>query len=266
MPSPKTLLLASVIALLPVISHAADKAPAAPETAAAAISTLSEAQKTEVENIVRELLTKKEPEIVVRAAQAVRQQVETANEAKSAEALKNNLDKIVKDPTSPTAGNLKGDVTIVEFFDYSCGYCKMAQPTVLKLLGEDKNVKFIYKELPILGDGSVAASKAALASVAQGKYHQLHDALMSNKGQLTDESVLAIAKSVGINTDKLKKDMTDPKIENTIKANHDLAQMLGFQGTPTFIIGDKLFPGAMPYEKLTAAVAQVREEAKASKK
>ena len=258
MPSYKSLLLASLVALMPTISHAAEPA--------AAIASLTPAQKTEIENIVRELLMKKEPEIVVKAAQAVREQAETASEAKAAEALKNHVDKITKDPTSPVAGNPKGDVTIVEFFDYSCGYCKMAQPTVAKLLGQDKNVKFVYKELPILGEGSVIASKAALASVGQGKYQAFHDALMTNKGQFTEESVLEIAKTVGLNTEKLKKDMADPKVDAILKANHDLAQMLGFQGTPTFVIGDKLLPGAMPYEKLTATIAEVREAAKAAKK
>ena len=245
-----SLLLAGLISLLPSLGFAADAAPA-----------LTEAQKAEVENVVRTLLTKKEPEIVIKAAQVVREQVETENEAKSKEVLDKSMDKVVNDPTSPVAGNPKGDVTIVEFFDYSCGYCKMAQETVAKLLGDDKNVKVIYKELPILGEGSVIASKAALASVAQGKYQKFHDTLMTNKGQFNETLVMKLAKDAGLDTDKLKKDMVDPKIEAIIKNNMDLAHSLGFQGTPTFIIAGKLYPGARPYDNMKSAIAEARANA-----
>ena len=153
----QTLLAASFLALLPASGFAASAAPA-----------LTDAQKAEVEAVVRDLLTKKEPELVIKAAQTVSDRMEQETQAKSNEALSKHMDKIVNDPTSPNGGNLKGDVTVVEFFDYSCGYCKMGHETVTKLLSEDKNVRFVYKELPILGVGSKAASKAALGSVSQG--------------------------------------------------------------------------------------------------
>lgn len=247
----KVLLLACTISLLPSLSFAAD-----------ALASLTDAQKKEVEAVVRDLLTKKEPEIIMKAAQVIQDKAEADNAVKGQEAVSKNLAKIYNDPNSPVGGNPKGDVTVVEFFDYSCGYCKMAQENVAKVLADDKNVRFVYKELPILGPGSLIASQAALASVSQGKYIKFHEALMTAKDMMSEDNIMLIAKSVGLDTDKLKKDMANDKIEAMIKDNVSLAKDIGAHGTPTFVIGNKVYGGAIPADQIKAAIAEARKTAK----
>lgn len=251
MPSFKALLLACTVSLLPLLStpvHAAD--------------AFTPAQKKEIEEIVRELITKKEPEMVIHAAQTVQERMEKESVIKGQEGVDKNLDKILNDPSSPVSGNPKGDVTIVEFFDYSCGYCKMAQGSVEKILDSDKNLRFVYKELPILGPNSLLASQYAVASIEQGKYPAFHRALMEAKQHLTESAIIDIAKEVGLDTDKLKKDIGSEKVQKILKTNIALAKEIGAQGTPTFIIGGKLFPGALSYEQIQEAVEKVRADKK----
>lgn len=246
----KCAVLALLAGLIPFAASAAD-APAA----------LTDAQKAAVEEVVRDLLTKKEPEILMQAFRTMQVKEEKAQFEKSSEAIKKSANDLFNNPDSPVGGNPKGDVTIVEFFDYSCGYCKMAQASVEKFIGEDKNVRLIYKEYPILGQASVDASKAALASVAQGKYVAFHNALMKAKDKLSMETILKLAKETGLDADKLKKDMEAEKIGKIIEANHEMAASMGVRGTPGFIIGNKLYPGALNEEGLKKIVAEVRADA-----
>jgi len=248
MSSFKTVLIALMIGLMPTMAFAG--------------SALTDAQKTEVEAVVRELLTKKEPEIIIKAAEAAQGKMEKAASEKGQENITKYQQQLNNDPASPVAGNPKGDVTVVEFFDYSCGYCKMAQAHVEKLLGEDKNVRFVFKEFAILGPASVTASQAALASAAQGKYLDFHNALMKSKAHLDEGIIFEIASEVGLNVDKLKKDMKDDKIAKEMKDTHDLADALSIHGTPSFIIGGKLYPGALPYEQLKIAIDEARKAKK----
>ncbi|MDD3181453.1 MAG: DsbA family protein [Alphaproteobacteria bacterium] len=247
----KMFLLSCALFLFPIVSSQAN-----------GTSALTSAQKKEVEDIVRELITKKEPEMIIHAAQTVQERMEKETSAKGQKSVEKNLDKIVNDPSSPVGGNPKGDITIVEFFDYSCGYCKMAQQTVEKLLDEDKNIRFVYKELPILGTNSLVASKAGIASMSQNKYVKFHQALMTSKSPLNESSIMEIAKEVGMDTDKLKKDMESEKTGNLIKANLTMAKEIGAQGTPTFIVGGKLFPGAVSLEQMKQAIESARQTKK----
>lgn len=247
----KVLLLSCALCVLPLISQPA-----------IAASALTDAQRTEVENIIRELITKKEPELIIRAAQTVQERMEKDSAVKGQQGVDKNIDKIVNDPDSPVGGNPRGDVTVVEFFDYSCGYCKMAQENVEKLLDEDRNIRFVYKELPILGPNSLTASKAAIASIPQGKYVQLHEALMKSKAPMNESNVMDIAKDVGLNIDKLKKDMESEKTAKILKANTALAKEIGAQGTPTFIIGGKLFPGAVSLDQMKEVIETARNTKK----
>lgn len=247
------ILIVLTLALVPAYAlHAQTK-----ETAA-----LNEAQKAAVENVVRELLLKKEPELIVKAAQEMQARVEKQQASKSSENISTNRSKLYNDPTSVVGGNPKGDVTVVEFFDYQCGYCKMVQPTIEKLLEADKNVRVVYKELPILGPVSHFASKAALASVAQGKYIAFHNALMTKKERFSEDSILSIAQEVGLNVEKLKADMQDAKIEKTLKDNIALAGEIGANGTPAFVIGDRLYPGAMQADQMIELVSEQRKAKK----
>lgn len=238
-----------------------------------AADALTEGQKNEVEDVVRNLLTKKEPEIFIKAAQAIQDKQQAEVIQKSAKAVALNKGKIFNDPTSPVSGNPKGDIVVVEFYDYECGYCKMMQEPIRKLLAEDKNVTFIYKEFPVLGDNSVLAAKASLASFRQGltKFLKYHEALLSlkehlsGKGRSARDILLQTAKDAGLDVEKLKKDMDDEAVAKQIEANVTLGADIGARGTPSFVIGDQLYPGAMPYEGLKKAVDDARKDKKEKK-
>jgi protein-disulfide isomerase len=183
-----------------------------------------------------------------------------AEDAKAKEALSNRRGEIFDDPAAPVGGNPQGDVTIVEFFDYRCPYCKQVQPSLQALLDEDRKLRFIYKEMPVLGPPSVTAAHAALAARSQGKYEAFHTAMMATKGQITDDVVYGVAGSVGLDVDRLKRDMAAPEIDRAVKANLALADALDIHGTPGFIIGDHIIPGAIDLDALKDLVADVRKQ------
>lgn len=147
---------------------------------------------------------------------------------------------------------------MVEFFDYNCPYCKSAANDVKKLVNDDKNIRLVYREFPILGEGSVFAARAALASRNQGKYEELHSALMSLK-RAEEKSVLEAAGALGLDMEKLKADMKAPDVEKHIAVSMQLAQALGINGTPSFVIGDAFVPGAVPLSELQKLVADSRK-------
>jgi protein-disulfide isomerase len=143
-------------------------------------------------------------------------------------------------------------VTLVEFFDYNCGYCKRSMPDVKKLIESDPKLRVVFKEFPILGPGSVFATRASIAAMKQGKFRELHEALFEFPGRKDETSVLEIAKSVGIDADRMAKDMDDPEVSAIIDRNIKLAGELGIAGTPAFVIGTDLMPGAVGFEALAA--------------
>lgn len=249
-----TILGALVIGLLPLSAIAADAPKAAP--------TVSDAERTKIEGVVRDFLTQKEPEVVMKAVQEVQRRNEAENNKKIQKSVEENKDKLFNDPSSPFVGNAKGDVTIVEFFDYQCGHCKKVGEGISKLISEDKNVKVVYKDFPILGSGSLIGAKAALAAAKQGKYEKLHAALLNSKERISDEVVEKIAKEAGLDAVKLKKDMADPEIEKALQANLELGASIGVRGTPMFFIGSEVYPGAMTLEQMKEAVAEARKSTK----
>lgn len=217
-------------------------------------------QKAAMVQIVREVLTKN-PEILVEAMHALeaKQQADASQAAKAA--ITANRTAIYEDGVSYVAGNPKGDVTIVEFFDYRCGYCKQVQPSLLTLLKEDSRVRLVLKELPVLGPESVAASRAAVAALEQdkgAKYFAFHNAMMEHRGQFSEAEVMRMAGAAGLDVKKLKTDMAGPKVEQVLRANLALADTLGIQGTPGFVIGDELVPGAVSLDALRQMVKAAR--------
>lgn len=216
-------------------------------------------QRGEIGSIVREYLLNN-PEIIREALQELEKKETAEDSAKQKVAIKDNADQIFRSSLDLVAGNPNGKVTMVEFFDYNCGYCKRAMPDVMRMVEEDKDLKLVMKEFPILGPGSLVAAKAALASKKQGKYWDFHLALLGHEGQVAADSVMEIAKSVGLDVAKLKTDMESEEIDAILEANMSLAQKLGIQGTPAFIIDETLIPGAIGFEGLTASVKQVRDQ------
>lgn len=168
---------------------------------------------------------------------------------------------LFEDGFSYVGGNKNGDVTLVEFFDYNCGYCKKAFSVVERLKREDGNLRVIYKEFPILKESSYTAAKAAMASMKQGKYERFHAAMLLNSGNLTEERIFEIAREIGIDEKKLAKDMTSPILNRNIQINRSLAEALKITGTPGFVIGSEIIPGALPFEDLVELIEKVRQQA-----
>lgn len=194
------------------------------------------------------------PEVLVEALHLYEQRQQQAKLTAAAEEL-------LRDPAAPVLGNPEGDVTLVEFFDYRCGYCKRMTSTLAQLLEEDPQLRMVMKEYPILSAESVEAARAALAAVRQGKYEDFHFALMENRGDFSEDEVMAIATSVGLDEDQLRADMADPEIEAALRRNHALAGQIGVGGTPAFIVNGVLIPGATSIEQLRALIAEARAKA-----
>ena len=194
------------------------------------------------------------PQIIMQAV-AILEKRERERAASGANTVRLQLEQ---DPNSPNLGNPDGDVTVIEFFDYNCPYCRKAGQTVQELLASDANVRVIYREWPILGEDSVFASRAALAARAQGKYEEFHWALMNGEGRASEASILKLARHLDLDVEKLQADMTSPAVEAHIAQSSALARTLGFTGTPAFIVGDRTAPGMLSTDEITAMVAEAR--------
>lgn len=212
--------------------------------------------KTRIEKIVREYILKN-PSIIRDAIDLLQAQEAEKKLTLAAENLKKYSSEVYSDKDSPVAGNPKGDVTIVTFFDYNCGYCKTSLPALQTLIAKDSAVKIIYKEFPILGPDSFLAAQAALAANRQGKYDQVHQALLG-LDQVNEESIRSIAEQLAINYETLVKDMTDPQVQEELSRNRQLATALDIDGTPAYIIGDQIIPGAIDIEGLISKVSSQR--------
>jgi protein-disulfide isomerase len=191
-------------------------------------TTFTPAQQAQIQTIVHEYLLKN-PQLLMEMAQRLQQD-------KMQQAVSNNMQSLFFSPNSPVMGNPKADVTVVAFLDYQCPHCKHVAPFINKLLNTDSNVRVIYKELPIFGQISEFASRAALAAQMQNKYSVFHDALMQAKAPFTQDQVLDIAKSVGLDITKLKSDMNSDAVTQEIKTTMQLAGSLNLEGTPAFVI------------------------------
>jgi protein-disulfide isomerase len=197
--------------------------------------------------------------IVREAMQELERKQQMAEEAARSDSLKAMSNEIFRSADDLVGGNPKGTVTLVEFFDYNCGYCKRAFPDVMKMVESDKDLKLVMKEFPILGPGSVYAARAALASRKQGKYWEYHLALMAHEGRIDEQVADQVAESTGLDVKKLKADMEADEVNQVITRNMQLADSLKIQGTPAFIIDETIIPGAVGYDALAAAVKQVRD-------
>ena len=216
------------------------------------------------EGVVRDYLLKN-PAVIREAMQVLQAREEAEKQAAASLAMKQYRSELLQNANSPVGGNPKGDITIVEFFDYNCGYCKRVVPTVAAVLRNDPNVRVVYKEFAILGPQSVVAARAALAAKRQGKYHEFHVALMSAE-RADENSVAATARALGLDYAQLVKDMGDPAIEEQLERNYRLATAIGINGTPAFVIGDRLVPGAVDEAAMMEIIATERAKMKAAPK
>jgi protein-disulfide isomerase len=201
-----------------------------------------------------------DPSILLEVSEKMQASHEEKLSEKSKEAIIKNKKELYSDPDSPVSGADNADVTVIEFFDYRCGYCKQALSTIQKLLENDKKVRVVFKEYPILSDESKLAARAALAVniIAKDKYFDFHKAMFDIDGSISNESILAEAKKLGIDTDKLKKELSNPKIDAALAKNKELGAAIGALGTPAIVIGDNFYPGAIPYELMKKSVDELR--------
>jgi protein-disulfide isomerase len=230
----------------------------------ASAAEFSAAQKQEMETIIRSYLME-HPEIIEDMAKLLEQKQKIAQGQVTKDFLAKNAKDVFRSPDDLVLGNPKGNVTVVEFFDYNCGWCKKGFPGVMGLLKSDKNLRLVLKEFPVLSDESVYASRAVIASAKQGKQQEMHLALLPFEGHVTQNVVEQAAKDNKLDFAKLNADMAAPETEAQIARNHQVAQSLGINGTPSFIVGDQLIPGYVPPEDLAATVNSVRQSGACAK-
>jgi protein-disulfide isomerase len=218
-------------------------------------TALEPAMRQSMEQLIEQYI-KTHPEVIEQSLQALEAKREADERARQKVALSKHQQELLNDPASPVSGNPSGDIAVVEFFDYRCGYCKKAAGAVTQLQKEDRRVRVIYKDFPILGDASELAAKAALASKLQGKHQAFHEALLAFKGDLTKDSILSLAGEVGLDVKRLEQDMANPEWQKVIDRNRSLAKNLGISGTPGFIVGTELVPGALDVNGLKELIAR----------
>lgn len=229
--------------------------------AALCLTPLSGVAQTLSEDEIRELVLdtiRTNPEIIMEALQILdtRQQQDQANAAQAFLADQGGV--LFDTSNAPVLGNPDGDVTMVEFFDYNCPFCHRAKGELDALLAADPNIRVVMREWPVLGEGSTFAARAALAAREQGKYEAFHNALMTMPGRAEEQSVLRLAATVGLDVDQLRRDMDAPEVAEHLQISSGLARSLGFTGTPSFVVGDALAPGAISRDEMATLVAAAR--------
>jgi protein-disulfide isomerase len=214
-------------------------------------------QRAEILSILREAL-RTDPSILRDALAGLEEAEQRERTEARRAAIASNGDALFRDAADPVKGNPRGDVTLVEFFDARCGYCKQLHPTMEALLRRDPNVRVVMKDLPILGPNSVLAARALLAAQRQGRYGPLYDALLTLRVEPTEAVIRQQAERVGLDWSRLRRDMEDPAVERRIQSNLRLAGALGIEGTPALVIGETLVPGAVDLPALERLVAEAR--------
>ena len=172
---------------------------------------------------------------------------------------KKNAIESLKSLKNPGIFQKNADITIYEFFDYNCGYCKSVVKTIMETISEDKRINVVFVEFPILSQESYTAAVAALASQKQNLYNKFHLSLMKIRGKVDNEKVFKTANEIGLDIEKLKIDMNNSQIAKRLNQNREIAKILNLNGTPAFIIGDVIYPGALTKENLKEIIKKVRE-------
>lgn len=221
---------------------------------------LSKTQRAEVEETIKEYLLD-HPEVLLQMTEALEKYQIEQREKRLKTAIEQNADAIYRESNGLMGGNPEGDVTIVEFSDYNCPYCKRAFQSLTKLIDTDKKVRVVFKELPIFGERSEGAARVAIAAREQNKYFELHAALLRNRGQNNAERALKIAEGLGLDIDKLRQDMNSEEVTKIIRDTREIGNELGIQGTPFYLVGDQVIPGAPEnlYEVLVEKVSDIRK-------
>jgi protein-disulfide isomerase len=218
-------------------------------------------QRAAIEKIVHDYLVA-HPEVLQEAMAELEKRQMALDATKHKDAVKQYSQALFNSPDQVTLGNPNGNVTFVEFFDYNCGYCKRAMTDMLTLMKDDGNLKVVLKEFPVLGPGSVEAARVAVAVRMQDKagkkYLEFHQKLLGGRGQADNARALAVAKEIGLDMDRLQKDMKSPEVEKTLQQDMKLAEALGLNGTPSYVIGDNVVVGAIGLKGLQESINTAR--------
>lgn len=226
----------------------------------ASAQALTAPQRAEVESIIKDYLLK-HPELIEEVMRELEKRQSVAEAAKAQKVISDNAQILFNSPRQVTLGNPKGDVTMVEFFDYNCGYCKRALLDMLELMKADPNLRVVLKEFPVLGEASLQAAQVGIALNMQDKsgkkYFDFHQKLLTGRGSVDRAKALAAAKDAGADMARLEKDMTSPDVKATLEETFKLAEPLGLNGTPSYVIGNNVVIGAVGLsdlkEKINAA-------------
>ncbi len=225
----------------------------------ASAQNLTDAQKTEINEIIKSYITNN-GEVILSGVNKYQAELEEHDRKESEEKAKSFLKDMNNKKDLPMAGNPKGDVTMIEFFDYNCGYCRKALEEIKIVLKDDKNLKVIFMDMPILGAPSLEAAKWSLAANKQGKYFEYHQAILNHNGQKNEAALIKLAKEVGLDVEKLKKDKDGEDISKILNDNIEQAQSIGIRGTPGFIIDGQLSPGFVPAGEIKKILIEARKK------
>lgn len=227
-------------------------------TAPVAMAQFDDTEEAAIRLIVRNYLIDN-PEVLIEALQIYQARQEQADAQAQQDAVANLGDRLFES-TSPSIGPADAGVTLVEFFDYNCGFCKRSLEDIQTLIDTDDDLRVVFKEIPILGPTSLTAARAALASREQGLYSEYHIALMAHRGTHTEESIFVLAAEVGLDVDQLRVDMESDAVSQEISDNLQLAEAIGVRGTPAFVVGNRVIPGAVGLDALEDAIDRIRQE------
>ena len=224
------------------------------------LAALKDGQKAAIEQTIRDYLLNN-PQLLEQMSEALEKQQAEIQNLLVKTAISQNADKIYRDSFGLEAGNPSGDVTIVEFSDYNCPYCKRAFKDIVKMIDDDKKIRVVFKEFPIFGERSEVVARIAIAAKAQGKYFEMHTELMNNRGKNTEQKALQMAEKLGLDMDQLKQDMASEEALSIIRETSELGNQLGIRGTPFYLVGDRTIPGAPEdlYQVFQKHAADVRK-------
>lgn len=218
-------------------------------------------QKAAMEDFIRDFILDN-PEVLMESVNRFKEREEKKADQDAISAVTKYKDFIYNNKDMPQTGNPKGDITVVEFFDYNCGYCKRAYEAVQETLDKDKNVRFVFVELPILSETSKTAADWAMAAQKQGKYFEFHKKAITFNGPKNEENMEKIARELGLDVEKMKKDAKSPETQALLQKKVEVAQALRITGTPGFIVGDQIVRGYVPYDGMKAIIADARSKQK----
>lgn len=219
---------------------------------------LSADQKTEIENMIGSYL-RDNPEVIIESLESFRTRQEQELQAQASKTISQKMEYLAS-ADAPSAGNPDGDIVVIEFFDYNCGYCKRALPDLQEALKKDENLRIVFREMPILSPASHLAAQWALAAHEQGKYFEYHSALMTRPGQKDESGLEKIAEDLGLDVKKMKQDAKSSKIAKALEQDLAMARSIGIRGTPAFIVNGELYRGYLGKEGLQEAIKDARQK------